>query len=128
MMLSMSLKNFSISSPSRKNERMRHIDKMKSCLEYLQIDSSKLVSVCTDRAPSTIDQVAGTTTLPENFFNRPLLQNHSIIHQESLCGKTFNLQHVMLPVVKCVTKIRARAVNRREFREYKVFGINLTVS
>ena len=85
------------------------MDKMKSCLEYLQIDSSKLVSACTAGDPSTIDQVAGSTTLPNNFFNRPLLQYHSIIHQESLCGKTFNLQHVLLPVVKFVNKIKARS-------------------
>ena len=54
-----------------------------------------------------IGQVAGTTTLLENFLNRPLQKYHSIIHQESLCGKNFNLQHVMLPVVKCVNKISA---------------------
>ena len=29
-----------------------------------------------------------------------------------------HLQHVVLPVVKCVNKIRAGALNRREFREY----------
>lgn len=93
-------------------------DKVKSCLENLQIDSSKLMSVCTDGAPSMIGRVTGTTTLLENFLHRPLLKYHCIIHQEALCGKTLNLQHVMLPVVKCVNKIRARALNRREFREY----------
>ena len=29
-----------------------------------------------------------------------------------------NLQHAMTPVVKCVNKIRARGLNRREFRRY----------
>lgn len=29
-----------------------------------------------------------------------------------------NLQHVMIPVVKYVNKIRGRGSNRREFREY----------
>ena len=61
-----------------------------------------------------IGQVAGTTTLLENFLNC-LLEYHCIIHQETLCGKTINLQHAMLPVVN---KIRARALKRREFREY----------
>ena len=28
------------------------------------------------------------------------------------------LQHVMTPVIKCVNNIRARGLNRREFREY----------
>lgn len=93
-------------------------DKVKSCLENLQLDSSKLIGVCTDGAPSMIGKAAGTTTLLENFLGRPLLKYHCIIHQESLCGKTLNLQHVMLLVVKCVNKIRARGLNRREFREY----------
>ena len=93
-------------------------DKVKSCLENLQLDSSKLLSVCTDGAQSMIGKVAGTATLLEIFLGCPLLKYHCIIHQESLCGKTLNLQHVMLPVVKCVNKIRARGLNRREFREY----------
>ena len=36
-------------------------DKVKSSLETFQIDTSKLISVCTDGAPSMIGQVAGTT-------------------------------------------------------------------
>ena len=91
---------------------------MKSCLENLQLDSSKLISVCTDGVPAMTGKVAGATTLLENFINLPLLKYHSIIHQESLCGKTLNLQHVMLSVVKCVNNIRTRALNRREFSEY----------
>ena len=62
-------------------------------------------------------QVAWTTNLLENFLNRPLLKHHCTIQKESLCGETLNLQQVML-VVKCVHKIRARSLNRREFREY----------
>ena len=93
-------------------------DKVKSCLETFQIDTSKLISVCTDGAPSMIGQVAGTTTLLENFLHRPLLKYHCIIHQKARCGKSLNLQHDMLPVVKCVNKIRARALNRRKFEEY----------
>ena len=38
--------------------------------------------------------------------------------------KTLNLLHVILPVVKCVNKIRAGALNRRQFREYcEVFDL-----
>ena len=85
-------------------------EKVKSCLESLQIDSSKLISVCTDGAPSMIGRVAGTTALLEEFLNRPLLKYHCIIHQQSLCGKTLNLQHVMLPVLKCVNKIRGKSI------------------
>ena len=36
-------------------------DKVKSCQKKLQTDSSKLLSVCTDGAPSMIGQVSVTT-------------------------------------------------------------------
>ncbi|XP_076346237.1 general transcription factor II-I repeat domain-containing protein 2A-like isoform X1 [Tachypleus tridentatus] len=93
-------------------------EKVKSCLENQHLNFSKLLSVCTDGAPSMIGRVAGTVALLEKFFGRPLLKYHCIIHQESLCVTILNLQHVMIPVVKCVNKIRAKGLNRREFREY----------
>ena len=83
-------------------------------LENLQLDFSKLLSVCTDGALSMVGKVSGIVTLLERF----VLNYHCILHQESLCGKVMNLQHVMTPVIKCVNKIRARGSNRREFREY----------
>ena len=73
-----------------------------------------------------IGQIAGTTTLHENFLYHPLIKHHCIIHQESQCGKTLNLQHVILPVVKCVNKIKARALSRREFEnivKYKIWNM-----
>ncbi|XP_076359110.1 general transcription factor II-I repeat domain-containing protein 2A-like [Tachypleus tridentatus] len=93
-------------------------EKVKSCLENQHLNFSKLLSVCTDGAPSMIGRVAGTVALLGKFLGRPLLKYHCIIHQESLCVKILNLQHVMIPVVKCVNKIRAKGLNRREFREY----------
>lgn len=54
--------------------------------------------------------------LLEKFLGRPLLKYHCIIHQEALCGKTMGLKHVMDVVLKCVNKIRGRALNRRQFR------------
>ena len=62
-------------------------DKVKTCQENIQTDSSKLVSVYTDGAPSMIGQVAGTTTLLENILNLPILKYCCIIHQEPLCEK-----------------------------------------
>ena len=63
-------------------------DKVKSCLQNLQIDSSELISVFTDGALSMVKEVAGATTLLEKFLNCPLLKYQCIIHQESLYGKT----------------------------------------
>ena len=93
-------------------------EKVKLCLESQQLHLNKLLGVCTDGAPSMIGKAAGAVALLERFLGRPLQKYHCIIHQESLCGKVLHLQHVMVPVVKCVNKIRARGLNRRQFREY----------
>ena len=77
------------------------------------MDFSKLISVCTDGAPSMVGKVAGAATLLEKFVDHPILKYHCIIHQEALCGKTLNMQHVMSPVIKCDNKIKVRALNQR---------------
>ena len=86
-------------------------EKVKSYLENQQLDLSKLLSVCIDGVPSMIGKAAGAVALLERFLGRPLLKYHCIIHQESLCGNVLNLQHVMVPIVKCVNKISARGLN-----------------
>ena len=60
MIISVSLKNFSVSSRfmDKINKRIIHIF-LKSCQENLQIDSNKYVNVLTNGAQSMISQVAG---------------------------------------------------------------------
>ena len=72
--------------------------------------------MCTNGAPAMIGSQNGCTGLLTSFLGRSVLKYHNIIHQEALCGKTLNMQSVMDVEVKCVNKIRARALNRREFR------------
>jgi len=92
-------------------------EKVKSCLENQQLDLSKLLSVCIDGAVSMIGKAAGAVALLDSFSGLPSLKYHCIIHQESMCGNVLNLQHVMVPFVKCVKRISARGLNRRQFRE-----------
>ena len=42
---------------------------------------SKLLSVCTDGAPSMVGKVYGTVTLLKRFVGRSLPKYHSILHQ-----------------------------------------------
>ena len=44
-------------------------DKVRSCLENLQLDFRKLLSVCTVGAPSIVGKVSGTVTLLERFVS-----------------------------------------------------------
>ncbi|KAI0979346.1 hypothetical protein GJ496_001686 [Pomphorhynchus laevis] len=84
----------------------------------MDIDLRKLVSVCTDGAPSMVGKEFGAVTLLEKM-NNSLLRYHCIIHQEeSLCGKTLNMQHVMSHVIKCVNKIKTIGLEQQEFKDY----------
>ena len=91
---------------------------LKHCILKNQLDWIKLVSVCSDGAPAMIGNQNGCIGLLTSFLGRSVLKYHCIIHQEALCGKTLNMQSVMDVLVKCVNKIRARALNRREFKQY----------
>lgn len=90
---------------------------LKACVEKHNLDWTKLDSICTDGAPALTGKHIGCLSLLTKFLDRPLLSYHCIIHQEALCGKTLNMKHVMDVVLKCVNKIRARALNRRVFRQ-----------
>ena len=79
---------------------------------------SKRLKVCTSGAPSMIGKAVGAVALLESFLVVPLLKYHCIVHQDSLCAKVLNLQHFMVPIVKCVNKIRAKGLNRKRFKEY----------
>ncbi|KAF0759662.1 general transcription factor II-I repeat domain-containing protein 2B-like [Aphis craccivora] len=43
---------------------------------------------------------------------------HCIIHQQSLCGKIMNLEHVMNIVTKTVNFIRSHGLKHRQFIEF----------
>ena len=91
---------------------------LKQCILRNQLDWNKLVSVCKDGAPAMIGNRNGCIGLLKSFLCRSVLKYHYIIHREALCGETLNMQHVMDIVVKFVNKIRARALNRIEFKQY----------
>ena len=89
---------------------------MKTFVEKSNMDWAKLDSICKDGCPAMIGIHAGCLALLKQFFKRPLLKYHCIMHQESLCGKSLELKHVMDVMIKCVNEVRERALNRHEFR------------
>ena len=47
---------------------------------------------------------------------KELIFLNCIIHQEVLCRKVLNMQHVVILVVKIINFIRARGLNYRQFK------------
>ncbi|XP_068089524.1 general transcription factor II-I repeat domain-containing protein 2-like [Hyperolius riggenbachi] len=87
----------------------------------LALDWSKLVGVTTDGAKSMVGRHNGLVArvsqkVIESNGSRPL-GLHCIIHQQNLCGKQLNLEHVMKVVVHSVNFIRSHALNHRTFRK-----------
>ena len=83
----------------------------------MKLQWDNLTSVCTDKAPAMTGCNVGFYGKLEHFLGRTLLKYHCKIHQESLCGKSLQMKHVMPVIVKCVNDIRAAALKRREFCE-----------
>lgn len=101
--------------------------KLKDCVEGKKLNWDKCNSVCTDGAPAMIGKTNGVVTLLQNHAGRQLFSYHCIIHQEALCAKDMMYEDVIDPVVRCINFIRARALNRRQFRrlfeeEIKEYG------
>jgi len=90
--------------------------KIKECIEKNSLSWDKLISICTDGAPAMIGKDNGCVALLQNFLGRNLFSYHCIIHQEALYAKAMKLDDIMDPVVRCINYIRAKALNRRQFK------------
>ena len=82
----------------------------------------KLCGLTTDGAPATTGENNGLVGLLEeklkNCTNHMLISIHRIIHQEALCAKVCNMEHVMSVVAKSVNFIQSRGLNHRQFQSF----------
>ncbi|XP_066471497.1 protein FAM200C-like isoform X2 [Tiliqua scincoides] len=96
-------------------------DICEAVLDYLrakEINTTHLVSVATDGAPSMTGVQKGFVALLQKSLGRKLLTFHCILHQEALCAQTFppECTEVMDVVIQIVNKIMAKALNHHQFR------------
>ncbi|XP_050528216.1 general transcription factor II-I repeat domain-containing protein 2B-like [Daktulosphaira vitifoliae] len=96
---------------------------LKSTFNRFDIKLNNLSGVITDRAPSMIGKNEGLIALIKKEMGTcgalQLIQYHCIIHQENLCGKSVGFQTIMKDVVKIVNFVRSRALNHREFKNFR---------
>jgi hypothetical protein len=88
-----------------------------NCLKAKGINTTNMVSVATDGAPSMRGTQKGFITLLQKSLGRELLTFHCILHQEALCAQTFppECKEVMDLVIQIVNKIMAKGLNHRQF-------------
>ena len=88
-------------------------------MNKFEIDSSKLVGITTDGAPSMVGKNNGfVKRLLDVIQTENVLVSHCIIHQESLCSKVLGFGEVMKNVVSCVNYIRSRGLNHSQFKSF----------
>uniref|UniRef100_A0A671LDY9 Uncharacterized protein n=1 Tax=Sinocyclocheilus anshuiensis TaxID=1608454 RepID=A0A671LDY9_9TELE len=79
----------------------------------------KLVSVCTDGAPSMVGKRKGFVSLLCEQEKRHILHYHCALHQQALCAQSCGpeLRDVISLVIRVVNFIVARALNEHQFKE-----------
>ena len=79
----------------------------------------KLISITTNGAPAMVGSSNGFIALYKQNNSFPnFIHYHCIIHQEVLRGKVLNMKEIIDIVMKIVSSIRARSLQRRLFRPY----------
>uniref|UniRef100_A0AAV2MK93 Uncharacterized protein n=1 Tax=Knipowitschia caucasica TaxID=637954 RepID=A0AAV2MK93_KNICA len=84
-----------------------------------KVPIEKLVSITTDGAPAMTGRHSGFIAHCKKDPDFPKILNyHCIIHQQAICAKVLDFNHIMGPVVKIINSIRAKA---KQHRCFKVF-------
>lgn len=95
---------------------------MSEVIDEVGLHWNKLMGGTTDGAPCMVGWhngfVARICQKVIESKGSPPLDLHCIIHLRNLCGKQFNLEHIMMVVVKSVNFIRSHALNYRTFKEF----------
>ena len=68
----------------------------------------KLVELCTDGAPAMCGKRNGAAALLQAHIGKKVVTHHCIIHQQILCSKVLEFNHVMSVVVSIVSYLRTR--------------------
>ena len=81
--------------------------------QIAKIDTSSIMSITTDRAPSMIGRQAGFVSLFQEHVRHPIINFHCIIHAKSELAAFDNILSI---VSKIINFIAARALNKRQFQ------------
>ncbi|KAK7907121.1 hypothetical protein WMY93_015733 [Mugilogobius chulae] len=98
----------------------RGIDIYNAVKNYLvekKVPIERLVLITSDGAPAMTGRHSGFIAHCKSDPDFPKFLNyHCIIHQQAICAKVLDFDHVMGPVVKIINSIRAKAKRHRSFK------------
>ena len=93
-------------------------DAVIKAFKIAEIDTSTIVSITTDGAPSMIGRQVGFVSLFQEHIGHPIINFHCIIHQQVLCARSglAAFDDILSIVSKIINFIAARALNKRQFQ------------
>ena len=91
-------------------------------MQALDLGYNKLVGITTDDAPSVAGIRSGLVGLIMGKMASLVLDQpyfyHCIIHQQNLCAKPLQMEHVMSVVKHAVNFIRPRGLKHHQYRSF----------
>lgn len=92
-----------------------------AAVDDMELPWNKISGIITDGAPSMTGERSGLATLISNKVSEEggnAVKLHCIIHQQVLCAKHLQYEHVMKPVIKTINFIRSRALCHHQFQQF----------
>ena len=97
-------------------------EEVSKCINEMGLPWDKLVGLTTDGVPAMCGKKNGLVGRIREKMREDnageLTAYHCIKHQESLCGKALEMDHVLSGVTQAVNFIRARGLNHRQFKSF----------
>ncbi|XP_067943372.1 general transcription factor II-I repeat domain-containing protein 2-like [Watersipora subatra] len=97
-------------------------EEVSKCMTEMSLPWDKLVGLTTDGAPAMCGQKSGLVGRIQEKMREEnagkLTVYHCIIHQEALCGKALQMEHIMSSIKGVVNFIRAKGLNHRQFKSF----------
>ena len=97
-------------------------EEISKCITEMTLSWNKRVGLTTDGAPEMCGQKSGLVCRVQEKKREEdadeLTVYHCIIHQEALCGKALQMEHVMSSITRVVNFIRAKGLNHRQFKSF----------
>ena len=74
--------------------------------------------MCTDDAPAMCRKTNGAMSLLQKHIGKKIITHHCILHQQVLCSKVLEFDHIMLVVVSIVNYLQTRKLKHHLFKSF----------